>query len=70
MHFQNSAHQGEFEDYKKLIDRVNWFFFELFLLGYVEDHDTGESFHAPEDLGWKFYIEVRLKTVKVLCFPY
>ena len=37
---------------------IGWFFFELFILGYVEDPDTGNSFRIPGGLKWAVYIEV------------
>ena len=44
--------------YCQLIDLVGWFFFDLFILGYVEDPVTGESFHLHGGLQWAVYIEV------------
>ena len=38
---------------------VRWFFFELLILGYVEDPATGLSFHSPAGLSWALYIEVQ-----------
>ena len=57
---QNSAHEGEQKEYASRIDILNWFFFELLLIGYVEDSDTGLCFHFPEDLKWTVYIEARV----------
>ena len=45
-------------NYKKLMDTVAWFFFDLLVLGYVEDLDTGLSFRIPGGLDWAVYIEV------------
>lgn len=35
----------------KLTKSVEWFFFNLFILGYVEDQDAGVSFQFPGGLG-------------------
>lgn len=40
------------------MDTINWFFFDLFILGYVEDPLTGTSFRYPGGLEWAIYIEV------------
>lgn len=37
---------------------VGWFFFELLILGYVEDPATGKSFPLPGGLSWEIYVEV------------
>ena len=37
---------------------VGWFFFDLLLLGYVEDPVTGMSFSVPGGMGWRIYVEV------------
>ncbi|KAL5475165.1 hypothetical protein EMCRGX_G027231 [Ephydatia muelleri] len=44
--------------YCRLIEVIGWFFFDLLILGYVEDRDTGLSFRLPEGLGWVIYVEV------------
>lgn len=44
--------------YYQLMKSVSWFFFDLFLLGYVEDQSTGLSFRLPGGLEWAIYIEV------------
>ena len=44
--------------YKQLMAVVGWFFFDLFLLGYVEDPITGLSFSIPGGKGWKIFVEV------------
>ena len=41
------------------MDTVNWFLFELLVLGYVEDPTSGASFRLPGGLCWAVYIEVR-----------
>ena len=40
------------------MDVIAWFFFDLLVLGYVEDPDTGLSFRIPGGLEWAVYIEV------------
>jgi hypothetical protein len=30
-------------------------------MGYVEDIESGESFHLPTGQGWKIFVEVHLK---------
>lgn len=42
------------------MDVIGWFFFDLFLLGYVEDSNTGLSFRLPGGLTWEIYIEVKV----------
>ena len=56
---QNSCQQKEKDQYKELMDTVNWFLFELLVLGYVEDPTSGASFRLPGGLCWAVYIEVR-----------
>ena len=46
------------EHYHQLMSEVGWFFFNLLILGYVEDPTTGKSFHFPGGLSWALYIEV------------
>ncbi len=45
--------------YRELMGVIGWFFFDLFVLGYVEDADSGLSFRMPGQLMWAVYIEVR-----------
>ena len=40
------------------MDKIGWFFFDLLLLGYVEDKATGTSFHVPGELGLTVFAEV------------
>ena len=47
--------------YKLLFETVGWFFFDLLLLGYVEDTVTGKSFYLPRGLSWSIFIEVITK---------
>ena len=41
-----------------MFDIVRWFLFDLLILGYVEDRNSGLSFRLPGELKWTFYIEV------------
>lgn len=40
------------------METINWFFFDLLFLGYIEDPVTGASFSIPTGLEWILYIEV------------
>lgn len=60
---QDSVHKAELECYKILLNSVGWFFFDLFILGYVEDPATGQSFRFPAGMKWTVYIEVSFKFV-------
>ena len=44
--------------YHQLREDIGWFFFDLLILGYVEDNDSGLSFHLPGKMGWRIYVEV------------
>ena len=44
--------------YRRLIEAIGWFFFDLLILGYVEDRNTGLSFRLPGGLDWVIYVEV------------
>ena len=44
--------------HRQLMEVIGWFFFDLLMLGYVEDSDTGLSFHIPRALAWAIYVEV------------
>ena len=50
--------EKERERYDRLMEVIGWFFFDLFILGYVEDPNTGKSFRLPGGLKWAVYIEV------------
>jgi len=50
----------EREQHKTLINIISWFFFDLFVFGYVEDRDTGLSFRLPGGQSWTVYVEVKL----------
>ena len=61
MMFHNFITQDqEDKTYKTLMETINWFFFDLLFLGYVEDSHSGESFHLPGGLSWSIYVEVRI----------
>ena len=55
---QESVDESEDHNYKELMKIIGWFFFDLFLLGYVEDPVTGLSFSIPGGMGWMVYVEV------------
>ena len=55
---QDSVAESERSRYRELMDVIGWFFFDLLVLGYVEDLDTGLSFRIPGGLQWAVYIEV------------
>ena len=40
------------------MEMIGWFFFDLLMLGYVEDSDTGLSFCIPRGRAWTIYVEV------------
>ena len=44
--------------YIQLMEVVSWFFFELIILGYVEDKESGLSFRLPGGINWQIYVEV------------
>lgn len=56
--FQNDTEKAERDQYSKLIETVGWFFFDLFILGYVEDPPTGWSFRFPGGMQLAVYVEV------------
>lgn len=49
---------SEDQNYKELMKVIGWFFFDLILLGYVEDPVTGLSVSIPGGMGWRIYVEV------------
>ena len=53
--------KDEQERYKRWIDKVGWFFFQLLVTGYVEDIESGECFQLPVGLKWKIYVEVSMR---------
>lgn len=50
--------KSEEHHYNELMKVVGWFFFDLFLLGYVEDPITGLSFSIPGGMDWTVFVEV------------
>ena len=56
---QESAPDPEKQKYYKIIESISWFFFDLLIIGYVEDNNTGLSFCLPAELNWKIFIEVK-----------
>ena len=68
---QESVAESERERYRELMEVIGWFFFDLFVLGYVEDANTGLSFRMPGQLQWAVYIEVSHTpnhTHQVICY--
>lgn len=55
---QESVDEAERLHYEQLLETVGWFFFDLFILGYVEDPVTGHSFQFPGGMAWAIYVEV------------
>ena len=44
--------------YTALMKNLSWFFFNLLILGYVEDEKSGLSFRIPaKELMWSLFIE-------------
>ena len=56
--WKDSVAEVERERYRELMDVIAWFFFDLLVLGYAEDPETGLSFRIPGGLEWAIYIEV------------
>jgi len=56
---QISATPEEESKYAKLMNTLAWFFFKLFVFGYVEDLETGMAFRFPGGFTWRIFIEVR-----------
>ena len=55
---EESQGDSERDHLKALVETISWFFFDLLVLGYVEDTNTGASFRIPGGLEWAIYIEV------------
>jgi len=53
--------KSEREHYHSLLETIGWFFFNLLLLGYIEDKTSGASFHIPAGLEWSVYAEVPIR---------
>ena len=65
---QESEGDQEHEQYKLLSDKINWFFTNLLIFGYVEDVSTGESFRMPCDSQWCVYVEVSKTHVHMIIY--
>lgn len=50
-----------------LFSEIHWFFFFLFVVGYIEDQSTGLSFRLPGGLQWSVYVEVCFYNCKDNC---
>ena len=61
------ATESEKDHHQELMKVISWFFFDLLLLGYVEDKSTGLSFRLPRGLEWAIYVEVYCKYIHC-CF--
>lgn len=55
---QGTVSENEKKNYKELLNIISWFFFDLILLGYVEDPLTRLSVSIPAGVDWKIYVEV------------
>ena len=55
---QESVDESERVHHQKLMEVIGWFFFDLLILGYVEDFNTGLSFRIPGGKAWAIYVEV------------
>ena len=55
---QDSVSKEDKKVYDTLMETISWFFFDLLFFGYVEDFNSGESFHLPGGLSWSIYVEV------------
>ena len=55
---QNNVADEERKQFTQLMDKIGWFIFDLFILGYVHDSHTGMTFAVPKGVNWKVYIEV------------
>ena len=55
---QESVDESELVRHQQLMEVIGWFFFDLLMLGYVEDSNTGLSFCIPRRRAWAIYVEV------------
>ena len=55
---QGSVHESEKARHQQLMEVIGWFFFDLLMLGYVEDSYTGLSFRVSGGQAWAIYVEV------------
>ena len=60
---QDSVDDKERSKYEQLIETIGRFFFDQFLLGYVENPVTGNSFCFPGGMQWAVYVEVSLDNI-------
>ena len=44
--------------YGQSVELISWFLFDLLILSYIEDNDSGLSFRLPGGMGWQIYVEV------------
>ena len=56
--FTLAPYQKDIIQLDDLMEMINWFFYDLLILGYVEDPITGESYRVPGGLEWAIYIEI------------
>ena len=47
--------------FEELMSSICWFFFHLFILGYVYDAPSGKGFYMPVGLNWKIFVEVPIQ---------
>ena len=59
-HMQNPG-CNQHDGYAHLLEKINWFMFDLLILGYIEDPNSGLSFTLQQWLNWTFYIELPCK---------
>ena len=56
-------HSKELEEdkrrYKKLMERVHWFFCTVFVFGFARVPDADRFFHLPPSANLTLYVEVR-----------
>lgn len=56
----DSDHESD-DGFKLVMSSINWFLFDILILGCVYDPVTGECFYMPSGLNWKFYVEVPIQ---------
>ena len=57
-HIHTQNHENEAYHSAHLLEVINWFMFDLLILGYLEDPRSGLSFTLQLWLNWTFYIEI------------
>ena len=60
---QELVDDEERSKYEQLIETIGRFFFDQFLLGYVVNPVTGNSFRFPGGMQWAVYVEVSLDNI-------